>query len=292
MATRNVTTVFAVQGESEYRRAVQNINREIKECNSELKLLSEQYRGQEDSMAALEDKQKALTDLYAKQAEKAGKIEEALKNAQDAAEKYAKKGTDLRSELQKNAEDMAALADAGEKASEAYQKLVEKDKELEKAIADNDAKYEAASRGISDWKIKLNDAKTELIKTQTAMDETAIKLKGEVVPEFEAVEETIEKTGDSFGEFKDKVETNMGAVASVVAAAGIEQAFEKVLGAMQDCIDKSMEFESAMTGVFKTVDMTLEEEAQLSKDIRAMAEVWISFTTKTAIPLQASSMLQ
>lgn len=282
MATRNVTTVFAVQGESEYRKAVQNINREIKEANSELKLLSEQYRGQEDSMAALEDKQKALTDLYAKQAEKIGKIEEALKNAQDAAEKYARKGTDLRDELQKNADDMAALADAGEKASEAYQKLVEKDKELKKAISDNDAKYEAASKGISDWKIKLNDAKTELIKTQSAMDDTATKLKGEVVPEFESVEEKVEQAGDAFGSFKDKASANMDAVASAIAAAGVEQAFEKVLGAMQDCIDKSIEFESAMTGVFKTVDMTLEEEAQLSKDIRAMAEEIPVTTTEIA----------
>jgi len=282
MATRYVTTVFAVEGENEYRKAVQNINREVNEAKSAMKLLTEQYRGQEDSMEALEAKQKALTDLYAKQAEKVGKIEEALKNAQDAAEKYARKGTDLRGELQKNADDMAALADAGEKASEAYQKLAEKDKELEKAIADNDAKYDAASRGISDWKIKLNDAKTELIKTQTAMDETAAKLKGEVVPEFEAVEDKVEKTGDAFGEFKDKVETNMDAVASVVAAAGLEQAFEEVWDAMQACIDKSMEFESAMTGVFKTVDMTLEEEAQLSKDIRKMAEEIPVTTTEIA----------
>ena len=282
MATRNVTTVFAVQGESEYRKAVQNINREIKEANSELKLLSEQYRGQEDSMAALEDKQKVLTDLYAKQAEKIGKIEEALKNAQDAAEKYARKGTDLRDELQKNADDMAALADAGEKASEAYQKLVEKDKELKKAISDNDAKYEAASKGISDWKIKLNDAKTELIKTQTAMDDTATKLKGEVVPEFEAVEEKVEQAGDAFGSFKDKASANMDAVATAIAAAGVEQAFENVIGAMQDCIDKSIEFESAMAGVFKTVDMTLEEEAQLSKDIREMAESIPVTTTEIA----------
>lgn len=282
MATRNVTTVFAVQGESEYRKAVQNINREIKEANSALKLLTEQYLGQEDSMEALQEKQKALNDLYAKQAEKVGEIEEALKNAQDAAEKYARKGTDLKDELQKNAEEMEKLAEAGDKASEAYQSLIEKDKELEKAIADNDAKYDAASRGISDWKIKLNDAKTELIRTQTAMDDTASKLKGEVVLEFENVEDKVGKIGDAFGEFKSKVETNMDAVASVVAAAGLEQAFDKVWDAMQACITKSMEFESAMTGVFKTVDMTLEEEAQLSKDIRKMAEEIPVTTTEIA----------
>lgn len=282
MATRNVTTVFAVQGESEYRKAVQNINREIKEANSELKLLAEQYRGQEDSMGALQDKLKALNDLYGKQAEKVGKIEEALGNAQSAAEKYANKGTDLRDKLQKNAEDMAKLAEAGEKASEAYQQLQEEDGKLKKALADNDAKYDAAQRGISDWKIKLNDAKSELLKTKSAMDETADKLNGKLMPEFEQTKDKVDDVGDSFRGFRDKAEENMNAVASIVAAAGIDQAFGKVLDAMQACIDKSMEFESAMTGVFKTVDMTLEQEAQLSQDIRKMAEEIPVTTTEIA----------
>lgn len=282
MATRNVTTVFAVQGESEYRKAVQNINREIKEANSELKLLAEQYRGQEDSMGALQDKLKALNDLYGKQAEKVGKIEEALGNAQDAAEKYANKGTDLRDKLQKNAEDMAKLAEAGEKASEAYQQLQEEDGKLKKALADNDAKYDAAQRGISDWKIKLNDAKSELLKTKSAMDETADKLNGKLMPEFEQTKDKVDDVGDSFRGFRDKAEENMNAVASIVAAAGIDRAFEKVWDAMQACIDKSMEFESAMTGVFKTVDMTLEQEAQLSQDIRKLAEEIPVTTTEIA----------
>ena len=282
MATRNVTTVFAVQGESEYRKAVQNIDREIKEANSELKLLAEQYRGQEDSMGALQDKLKALNDLYGKQAEKVGKIEEALGNAQSAAEKYANKGTDLRDKLQKNAEDMAKLAEAGEKASEAYQQLQEEDGKLKKALADNDAKYDAAQRGISDWKIKLNDAKSELLKTKTAMDETADKLNGKLMPEFEQTKDKVDDVGDSFRGFRDKAEENMNAVASIVAAAGIDRAFEKVWDAMQACIDKSIEFETAMTGVFKTVDMTLEQEAQLSQDIRKMAEEIPVTTTEIA----------
>ena len=282
MATRNVTTVFAVQGENEYRKAVQNINREIKEANSELKLLAEQYRGQEDSSAALQDKLKALTDLYGKQAEKVGKIEEALGNAQDAAEKYANKGAELRDKLQRNAEEMAKLAEAGQKASDAYKNLKEEDEKLEKALADNDAKYDAAQRGVSDWKIKLNDAKSELLKTKTAMQETSGMLSGTLVPEFEESEDKIRNTGDAFGDFRSKAEENMDAVASIVAAAGIDQAFEKVWDAMQACIDKSIEFESAMTGVFKTVDMTLEEETQLAADIRQMAEEIPVSTTEIA----------
>lgn len=282
MATRNVTTVFAVQGESEYRKAVQNINREIKEANSELKLLAEQYRGQEDSMGALQDKLKALNDLYETQEKKIGKIEDALKNAQDASAKYVKKGDELQKQLEKNAEDLSKLAEAGDKASEAYLKLQEEEKELKKALDDNAAKFDAAERGVSDWKIKLNDAKTELLKTKSAIDEVSGALNGDLTPEFAETKEETKKVGEAFRELKDKAASNMDAVAAAVAAAGLDQAFDKVLDAMQACIDKSMEFESAMTGVFKTVDMTLEEEAQLAQDIRKMAEEIPVSTTEIA----------
>lgn len=282
MATRNVTTVFAVQGENEYRKAVQNINREIKEANSTMKLLEEQYRGQENSTEALNEKLKALNSLYDTQEKKIGKIEDALKNAQDASAKYVKKGEELQQQLQKNAEDLAKLAEAGDKASEAYLKLQEEEKELQKALEYNEAMFDAAERGVSDWKIKLNDAKTELLKTKSAIDEVSGALNGELTPEFAETKEETKKVGEAFRELKDKAAANMDAVAAAVAAAGLDQAFDKVLDAMQACIEKSMEFESAMTGVFKTVDMTLEEEAQLAQDIRKMAEEIPVSTTEIA----------
>lgn len=277
-----MTTVFAVQGENEYRKAVQNINREIKEVNSTMKLLEEQYRGQENSTEALNEKLKALNSLYDTQEKKIGKIEDALKNAQDASAKYVKKGEELQQQLQKNAEDLAKLADAGDKASEAYLKLQEEEKELQKALEYNEAKFDAAERGVSDWKIKLNDAKTELLKTKSAIDEVSGALNGELTPEFAETKEETKKVGEAFRELKDKAAANMDAVAAAVAAAGLDQAFDKVLDAMKACIDKSMEFESAMTGVFKTVDMTLEEEAQLAQDIRKMAEEIPVSTTEIA----------
>lgn len=282
MATRNVTTVFAVQGESEYRKAVQNINREIKEVNSTMKLLEEQYRGQENSTEALNEKLKALNSLYDTQEKKIGKIEDALKNAQDASAKYVKKGEELQQQLLKNADDLAKLAESGDKASEAYQKLQEEEKELQKALEYNEAKFDAAERGVSDWKIKLNDAKAELLKTKSAIDEVSGALNGELTPEFAETKEETKKVGEAFRELKDKAASNMDAVATAVAAAGLDQAFDKVLDAVQACIEKSMEFESAMTGVFKTVDMTLEEEAQLAQDIRKMAEEIPVSTTEIA----------
>lgn len=282
MATRQVTTVFAVQGENDYRRAVQNINREVKEVSSQLKLLSEEYRGQEDQTEALRAKIETLTELYGRQAEKVNKVEEALANAQEAARKYAEKGSELRNKMQKNADAMSALAEAGQKASEEYQRLSGENKELSRELENTDARYEASERSVSNWKIKLNDAKTELAKTKNAMEDTSKALNDTLAPALESTEKKTKRSGESFEDFREKAEKSMDAISAAVAAAGIDKTFDGVVDAIKDSINKAIEFESAMTGVFKTVDMTLEEEAQLSEDIRDMAERIPVTTTEIA----------
>lgn len=256
MATRNVTTVFAVQGESEYRKAVQNINRSINEVNSELKLWEETFKGQEDTLKAQQERTRILNELYGKQVQKIEEVQKALKNCEDASAKYAKKGVELQKALEKNVEEMEKLASAGDKSSEAYTKLKEENEKLQKEISNNTAKLEGAERGVSDWKISLNKAKTALESTKNELDGTNSKLKD---------------TGDAFD-----------AIADVIAAAGLERALDAFLDSMEACIDKSIEFESAMAGVFKTVNMTAEEEMQLAQDIRKMAEEIPVSTTEIA----------
>lgn len=256
MATRNVTTVFAVQGESEYRKAVQNINRSISEVNSELKLWEETFKGQEDTLKAQQERTRILNELYGKQVQKIEEVREALKNAQDAVEKYTRKGQDLQSSLDEVAGNMGRLENAGKQATEAYTKLKEESEKLQKEIDNNTAKLEAAERGVSDWKTSLNKAQTALENTKNELDGTNSKLKD---------------TGDAFD-----------AIADVIAAAGLERALDAFLDSMEACIDKSIEFESAMAGVFKTVDMSAEEELTLAENIKKLAEEIPVSTTELA----------
>lgn len=265
MATRQVTTVFAVQGENEYRKAVQNINRSINEVNSELKLWEETYKGQENTLKAQQERTRILNELYEKQAQKIEEVRKALKNCEDASAKYAKKGAELQTALEKNVGEMEKLAAAGDKSSEAYTKLKEENEKLQKEITDNTAKLDAAERGVSDWRISLNKAKASLESTKNELDGTNSKLKD---------------TGDAFG-----------AIADVIAAAGLERALDAFLDSMEACIDKSIEFESAMAGVFKTVNMSAEEEMQLAQNIRKMAEEIPVSTTEIAGVVELAGQL-
>ena len=91
MASRQVTPVFAVEGERAYKQAIQNINRDIQTLNAKLDLNATHFKGQEDSMLAIEKKAEILNDLYFKQEEKVNKIRDAWTNCKDSAEKYRQK---------------------------------------------------------------------------------------------------------------------------------------------------------------------------------------------------------
>lgn len=279
MATRTISIALAVEGQADYKKAMAEANRSLKEFNSELKLWQAEFRGQEDSYEGLTEKGKILTAQYDEQAKKVELCQAAMENAKKAVEEWTKKQETAAKAVEEASKKMAAMEEAGEKGSRAYEQLSAEQEKLGKEL-DNAASYlEAAERGVSGWKIQLNDAKASLADMDSALEENARRLSGEystTIKEAKEETENLEETAASFG---DSFRNSMDAVEAAAAAFGVGEGFREVVETMQACIDKSIEFESAMTGVYKTVDLSLEEEERLAQDIRDMAtEIPVSTT--------------
>ncbi len=88
---RAVSTVIAVQGEKEYKAAMQEIQRENRTLVSALKLVEAQYKGNANSMAALEAKGKALKAMLDGQREAVNRARAGLENAKSSQDAYAQK---------------------------------------------------------------------------------------------------------------------------------------------------------------------------------------------------------
>ena len=76
---------IGIEGESEFRRQIKNVNEQIKTLGSEMKVVETAFEGQEKSEEALTAKSKVLTDEIGKQREK---IDLLTKGLQESAEKY------------------------------------------------------------------------------------------------------------------------------------------------------------------------------------------------------------
>ena len=89
------------------------------------------------------------------------------------------------------------------------------------------------------------------------------------------VAESAEELGSSGSEAFELIQ-------QAIATAGVAAALKEIGDMYAECIEASMEFESAMTGVSKTTDMSDAELAQMGEEIKALATEIPITTTELA----------
>ena len=98
-------------------------------------------------------------------------------------------------------------------------------------------------------------------------------------------------TADSAESFGSRATQAVDAVSSVLAAAGISAALKEIKEGFDKCVQASMDFESAITGVAKTTDLTDGELADMSDAIKAMSTEIPASTTEIAAVAEAAGQL-
>lgn len=81
--TENIKTRLSFDGEAEYKAACKDINNNLKNLNAEMRRVTAEYKGNENSIEALKAKQGVLSEKYAEQAKK---VEEARKALERCAQ--------------------------------------------------------------------------------------------------------------------------------------------------------------------------------------------------------------
>lgn len=252
MAERVISTRLSITGESEYRQAVKRVADEIKVLTTNLSAVTEKYKNNADSTEALRAKASALADVYEKQKEKVKTISSALDNARASVEKYKNIQEQLRAALEKNNAELANLDMSAEGAAEEHARLTEKAAQLNSELQKNDAYLKSAEDGVRLWEQRLNRANKELYATENQLSETTAKLDDN--------EQKTRKASEAYD-----------ALAQALVAAGVVKLLDEAKDALKACADAAISFESAITGVYKTVEGSPEQLAKLTEEIRKMA---------------------
>ena len=132
MATQPIKTRFELDGEKEYKAAVSEINASLRVLNSEMKLVSEQFKNNDKSVEALTASSDVLSRQILTQKEKVEALQAALK---DSAERYGEADArtkrwqtslnNAQAELVKMERELKANSDAMEKNNEDLSNLDE-----------------------------------------------------------------------------------------------------------------------------------------------------------------------
>lgn len=172
---RKIGAVIALDGESAFKKSVSACNTSLKTMKSEMNLVTEQFKGQANSMDALKAKHEVLEKTLDKSVALQSELEKALENSQ---KNYASAGTQLdgyRKQLEEATSSLAKLEkqqveNADDSLTEQIKSQKEEMERLTSIVQRGEKAYAQAGNNVETWQQKLNDAKTQVVRLQREID--------------------------------------------------------------------------------------------------------------------------
>lgn len=279
MATRTITTRLALEGEAEYRAALKNINSDLTLHKSELEKVTAQYQSNANSAEALRAKQSALEQTMSALTEKHRAQNQMLEQAKKAQEQYRAQVETLRKTLS----EYSSTADRSS----------EKEKELSDELKQAEENLQKAGNAVSYYQKQINYTERDQAELNTQLDENARYL-SEAENAADQCATSIDQYGkkvEQAGSGTEQAGAAVEALATALVASGLQRSLQEIASALSACVDASIEFESAITGVYKTVDGTEEQLAAISDGIKQMSTEIPATTTEIASVAEAAGQL-
>lgn len=253
MATnkRKIGAVIALDGESQFKKSVSACNASLKTMKSEMNLVTEEFKGQANSMDALKAKHEVLEKTLDKSVALQSELEKALENSQ---KNYASAGEQLDGYRKQLATATSALADLEKQQAEnsddsLVQQIKEQKEEMERLtsiVQRGEKAYEKAGTNVESWQQKLNDAKTQVVRLQreidtnnSYMDEASKSADGcaHSIDEMgRRIKESTTQTSGSVEKLTDDVESFFTVDKVTEYADAVSEAFQQVAQSAYDAL--------------------------------------------------------
>ncbi len=279
-----------------FRTACRSAATELENIDRKGELLRSELRELEGSSATLVDKIDGLkkSTKYWAQAigiakEKSDVYSESIKGLNDYIKECESRQKTLKGEIEKvsaqydrSCEKVKKLADEVGKESEEYKKAAEKSDQYRAKQLNLESQYEELSIEITNCKNKTVEYQTALNNTRTRINEMTQELY-QMESSFTLFGGTLEKAGGKLTSFGDKM-SDIGGKMSMYLSAPIAGLGVGAFKAAED-------FETAFTGVTKTVDGTVGEILDLRQGIIDMAKEVPASTTEISAVAEAAGQL-
>ena len=286
----SVSIRVAVEGYDEFKQKITEVNASANLLKSELAKVESEYRGNANSMDALEKKGDVLARMYSNQSEKVSTLKEAVEKANQAQRLYSHQAEQSSAKLERAKAKLDDLKNSTKDTSTQQEKLTSEIKKYEQAMSEAQKYQEAAQRGVNNWQRSLNYAERDLNNLNGKIEDNA-KYLDEAKKSVDGHATSIDEYGKKAKKSSDITQTAIQTLAGALAAAGVAKAFNEIVDAIKECVSASIEFESAITGVYKTVEGTPEQLAAIADGIKKMSTEIPATTTEIAAVAEAAGQL-
>ena len=209
---------------------------------------SKTFKAAQDELAAMQKEIQSLSktqsDITAYQ-----KQQTAVENTRKRLELLQQQYDNIQKEIQQTGEFSADLQN----------KLLAKQQQIDKTTSSLNRQTERLD--------EMGDALKEAGVDMDDLGQSSARLTNRI----DALKKEQEEVAEGAQTFGNKASQAFGAVHEAIVAAGIATALKEVYEYFADCAQASMDFESAMTGVAKTTDLTDDELSAMSDAIKEMS---------------------
>lgn len=263
---RTVSTLLKVDGEQQYKAAIANINREQQALKANIRLVDEQFKGQANTMSALIAKEKLYADQQSLSNQKLTAAQGMYAKAEAAVKKYADEIVKLKNYVAKDTEEQEKLKKQLETANENFLKAQNSVVYYSKSVTNAQIEVAKINNSIKDNAKYLNEAKNSANGTASSIDAYGKQVK--------TAKENTEEFGKNGSEaFKS--------LAQALVAAGLIRSVGELVDLFKEAVKASNSFETAFTGVTKTVEGSPAQLDAIKEQMKALS---------TEIPLTADEL--
>lgn len=148
-------------GESEYIKALRNINSNLKAVSSELKLTSTEFTNNGAKIGDLRSKNDALNKKLLEEQNIVKLCSDAIKNFTEQQTKNKNEIDKLKNSLNTEQQALEKMKNSTTATSSEISKQEKVVADLEKELTKTETSYDSNNRKINDYKVKMNNAKSE-----------------------------------------------------------------------------------------------------------------------------------
>ncbi|MCM1213318.1 MAG: phage tail tape measure protein [Lachnospiraceae bacterium] len=274
-ANAKIGVSMVLDGEKEYRAALDNIKAGQKELRSEMLLSQEVFGDQQNSLEALEERYGILTRQIDKQKEKIDVYQQAITHWNSEQQQAAEKVEKLRTALGSAEKEMDALKGSTGSSTEAINKQKETIQELQDKLALAEQGYDKAGQKTASYQAAVNSAQRELIGMERELSQT-----GEYLEEARSSTDHCAQSIDQYGHstedatgktriFGDVLKANL---LSEAVRSGLRELADGIREAAEASVDAGSSFEASMSQVAATMGMTAAEVRSGSREYSMLAD--------------------
>lgn len=240
-------------GESEYQRALKQINQSLREVSSEMKVVSSSYDKNDKSTQAIAQRSNTLTKALEQQQAKLSVLTTKYNEMEKTYGKNSTAQQQLTSELTKEKAKLDEIGSTLGKTSKEYQSQ-------EKVVNQLEDKQVEYNNAVSKAKTEMNQAQAEVNKTTKELNNLG--------KEEDDVTKKTKATGDGFTVFKG-ILTNLSTQAINGAISGLKSLGSSLISLGKQAISSYADYEQLVGGVetlFGTGGLSFDEWAKQNAD--------------------------